>query len=515
MRWLPSSLRTVVALVAGLACATDAARILAVESMAGVSHWNFMSGVLRALVDNGHTITAFTPFPNADGDLPNDNYTEVDLSREFLVALNNPMADIVKKWRTPVGQALEWARRSRFVCDKVYGHPAMKDILQSHHRDGRPPFDIVIVEPFLSDCVSYVASQLGVPLIFSTALPAIGLMERLHTGHAPNPATASHLVASHGVPKTFVQRLSNSALFAYSSIAVEYAERVLRYTEPKEYDTAPPITTSLMFVNGHYVSEHPNPVLPSTILVGGIHLRPPKKLPEDILEFIEQSSHGVIYFTFGSTVKMSSIPEHIRNAFIDALAKIPQRVLWKYEDELENKPKNVMVKKWLPQRDILMHPKVKLFISHGGISGLYEAVDAGVPVLGFPLFGDQYRNIDNLVNAGMAISMDLLSVSEETLLKHVLELINNKKYTINAKTASNVFKDRPITPAQSVVYWTEYVLRHKGAPHLKSHAINLTWYQYYLLDVISFTLILISVVIFSIFKILKFIYKCISKCYNN
>jgi len=74
-----------------------------------------------------------------------------------------------------------------------------------------------------------------------------------------------------------------------------------------------------------------------------------------------------------------------------------------------------------------VHPKVKLFISHGGISGLYEAVDAGVPVLGFPLFGDQYRNIDNLVNAGMAISVDLLSVSEETLLKHVLELINNKK----------------------------------------------------------------------------------------
>lgn len=75
----------------------------------------------------------------------------------------------------------------------------------------------------------------------------------------------------------------------------------------------------------------------------------------------------------------------------------------------------------------LVHPNVRLFISHGGISGLYESVDAGVPVLGFPLFGDQHRNIDNLVNVGMAISMDLFSVSEETLLKNVLELINNKK----------------------------------------------------------------------------------------
>lgn len=74
-----------------------------------------------------------------------------------------------------------------------------------------------------------------------------------------------------------------------------------------------------------------------------------------------------------------------------------------------------------------MHPKVKLFISHGGISGLYEAVDAGVPVLGFPLFGDQYRNIDNLVNAGMAISMELFSVSEEALLKNVMDLVNDKK----------------------------------------------------------------------------------------
>ena len=54
----------------------------------------------------------------------------------------------------------------------------------------------------------------------------------------------------------------------------------------------------------------------------------------------------------------------------------------------------------------------------------------------------------------------------------------------NAKIASNILKDRPMTPAQSVVYWTEYVIRHKGAPHLKSHAVNLTWYQYFLLDVI-------------------------------
>lgn len=75
-----------------------------------------------------------------------------------------------------------------------------------------------------------------------------------------------------------------------------------------------------------------------------------------------------------------------------------------------------------------MHPNVKLFIYHGGIAGVYEAVDAGVPVLGCPVFSDQSRNIGNLVDAGMAISVDLMSLTHDTFLNAVLELINNERY---------------------------------------------------------------------------------------
>lgn len=74
---------------------------------------------------------------------------------------------------------------------------------------------------------------------------------------------------------------------------------------------------------------------------------------QDILEFIENSPNGVILFTFGSTIKVSSIPEDILDIFKNALARVPQRILWKYEGEMKNKPKNVMTAKWLPQRDIL------------------------------------------------------------------------------------------------------------------------------------------------------------------
>jgi len=81
----------------------------------------------------------------------------------------------------------------------------------------------------------------------------------------------------------------------------------------------------------------------------------------------------------------------------------------------------------------------------------------------------------------------------------------------NAETASKIFKDRPMSPASLVVYWTEYVLRYKGAPHLTSHAINLSWYQYYLLDVIALILVFIIVVIFVSYRI----FKSISKYFSN
>lgn len=47
-------------------------------------------------------------------------------------------------------------------------------------------------------------------------------------------------------------------------------------------------------------------------------------------------------------------------------------------------------------------------------------------------------------------------------------------------------KDRPVAPLDSAVYWSEYVIKHKGAHHFRSAALDLTWYQYYTIDVILF-----------------------------
>lgn len=62
-----------------------------------------------------------------------------------------------------------------------------------------------------------------------------------------------------------------------------------------------------------------------------------------------------------------------------------------------------------------------------------------------------------------------------------------------------------MSPAQSVVYWTEYVVRHKGASHMKYRGLDLEWYQYYLLDVIAVILLFVSLVLCIVLKSLNVI----------
>jgi glucuronosyltransferase len=59
------------------------------------------------------------------------------------------------------------------------------------------------------------------------------------------------------------------------------------------------------------------------------------------------------------------------------------------------------------------------------------------------------------------------------------------RYRENAQRLSRIYRDQPLTPLEQAVFWTEYVIRHKGAPHMRSAVLDLTWYQYFLLDVIA------------------------------
>lgn len=250
----------------------ESANILAIQTAAGRSHWNYMSGMLQALVDSGHNVTVFTPYPDGN----RENYTEVDVSQGHKNVIDKNINDLIKLYGSPFKTILILMALARERCDHVYDNWKLKAILNNTHND----FDLVLTELFYSDCVSFVANKLDLPLIYITPLPIFSFIERSITGHISNPALVSDIFANHRIPRTFGQRLTNSIVYIISTLMIRCTELKLKYSEPKEYDFISPITPSLMFVNGHFISEAPRPLATNVVNVGGIHLKAAKRLPK-------------------------------------------------------------------------------------------------------------------------------------------------------------------------------------------------------------------------------------------
>ncbi|XP_009238317.2 UDP-glucuronosyltransferase 2B10-like isoform X4 [Pongo abelii] len=250
--------------------------------------------------------------------------------------------------------------------------------------------------------------------------------------------------------------------------------------------------------------QFPHPLLPNVAFVGGLHCKPAKPLPKEMEEFVQSSGqNGVVVFSLGSM--FSNMTEERANVIASALAKIPQKVLWRFDG---NKPHtlglNTRLYKWIPQNDLLGHPKTRAFITHGGSNGIYEAIYHGIPVVGIPLLVDQPDNIAHMKAKGAAIRLDFNTMSSTDLLNALKTVINDPLYKENAIKLSRIYHDQPVKPLDRAVFWIEFVMRHKGAKHLRVAAHDLTWFQYHSLDVIGFLLACVATVIFIITKCCMF-----------
>ncbi|KAF4519859.1 UDP-glycosyltransferase-17 [Ephemera danica] len=462
----------------------NGAKILGLFGFSSQSHNNVFTALTKELAVRGHELTVVTPYPLKD---PPGKYRQIETAE---------IRDIVKK--TDNMTTLNMFQRFSFMtnilfntCSQVLQHPELKPLLNEH-------FDLILFSIAINDCMIPFAYRLKAPFI--TMSPA-GLIS-FTSSKMGNPEPSSfvpNLFLPYSDHMTFWERSVNFLFTLFVQLMRDffYIPKMNKVAKDFFGNDIPSIeeieiNASLSLINNHVSLNYPRPLNPNIIEVGGMHIKQtPDPLPKDIQGFLDGANDGAIYFSMGSMLRGDKLPPEKVHEILQAFSQLKQRVLWKWEsDVLPGQPSNVKLGKWLPQQSILAHPNVRLFVTHGGLLSTQESLFHGVPIVGIPIFGDQHLNMRRSEELGYALTIEFSTISKDTFRNALQTVLTNSSFSEMAQRLKKRIRDQPETPLERAVFWTEYVLRHEGAHHLRSAATRLYWFQYHMLDFAAFVLLL-------------------------
>ncbi|XP_060102852.1 2-hydroxyacylsphingosine 1-beta-galactosyltransferase [Heteronotia binoei] len=482
-----------------------AAKIVVVPPIMFESHLYIFKTVASALHEQGHE----TVFLLSEGrEIPPSNHYRLlrypgifnsTTSDEFL---QSKMRNIFSGRHT-ILELFDILDHYSKNCDMIVGN---KKLL---HTMKQEKFDLLLVDP--NEMCGFVIAHL---LRVKYAVFSTGLWYPAEVG-APAPLAYvpefNSLLTDH---MNLLERIKNTVVYLVSRFGVSFLvlpkyERIMQ-----KYNVQPERTmyelvhqSSLWMLCTDVALEFPRPTLPNVVYVGGILTKPASPLPEDLQTWVDGANeNGFVLVSFGAGVKYLS--EDIAHKLAHALARLPQRVIWRFSG---NKPRNLgnntKLIDWLPQNDLLGHCNIKAFLSHGGLNSIFETMYHGVPVVGIPLFGDHYDTMTRVQSKGMGILLNWKTITENELYDALVEVINNPSYRQRAQKLSEIHKDQPGHPVERTVYWINYILRHNGAQHLRAAVYTISLYQYFLLDIAFVILLSTALLCYILSRIATFVRK--------
>ncbi|KAK5638260.1 hypothetical protein RI129_012555 [Pyrocoelia pectoralis] len=472
---------------------SDTARILGIIPTTSYSHQVVFQPLWRELSLRGHQVTTLTTDPINDSELT--NLTEIDLHFSY-DAWTSILSALLESTQT---NFINLIGTITFIKQEIsrlqLKHLEVQRLIRSD-----ASFDLVIVEYHTPSMFAF-AERFNCPHIGVLSLDAPSNILKL-IGHPNHPVLYPDWLLSFTGHSTLLERLKSVTVSMFTEIYYHYLYSIQQkhvetffgsnYSSLKELAK----NASLFFINTDPVFHKVKPFLPNVIQIGGGSYRiPTGVLPDHLKKLLDSTSDGVIYFSLGTNVRNENISNETRNLFLATFGELPYTVLWKFESKnMPNRPKNVHMSKWYPQQNLLKHPNVKLFITQGGVQSMDEAIYSQVPMIVMPFFADQFFNAKRILERGFGISLDYTKLQKEEFKAAIMEVITNYKYKEKLKKLTQLASDQPMTGIERAIWWTEYVIRHKGAKHFRSPYLDIPFYQYYLMDVI-FVLFLVFLVL--------------------
>jgi polyene glycosyltransferase len=133
---------------------------------------------------------------------------------------------------------------------------------------------------------------------------------------------------------------------------------------------------------------------------------------EGLSQWLDAQS-SVIYLGFGTITRLTR--EQV-GSVVEVARRLEGRhqLLWKLPKEqqhllppAESLPGNLRIESWVPsQLDVLAHPNVELFFSHGGGNGFHEGLYFGKPQVVRPLWVDCFDQAVRGRDFGVSLTLD-------------------------------------------------------------------------------------------------------------
>ncbi|XP_053692268.1 UDP-glucosyltransferase 2-like [Sabethes cyaneus] len=333
----------------------EAARILAVFPSPAKSHQIVFRALVEGLLANGLQLTVMGPDPIQTD---NPNITQIDWSFAYkIIEQESDVARATQERWSPLRVAEQVLLVAKLFMKAELSHPEVKALIKNRRNNC---FDVVIVEYFQMTPYHAFAELFNAPLIGITSIDTISMVHS-SVGNVANVVAHPELHLKFTTNLSFLQRLQAfvDRLFVnFYLMPREFAQ----YDEIIEHHFGSNMTKSKQLMNRVdflMVNTEPalgfiRPLVPQSIQLGFLHIKPPQPLDGELQRYLDSSHHGVIYFSLGTLIRTSSLNQHNIRLFIDVFKSLKYNVLWKCDSEINLEgARNVRLMSWVPQQDVL------------------------------------------------------------------------------------------------------------------------------------------------------------------
>ncbi|XP_072946229.1 UDP-glucosyltransferase 2-like [Epargyreus clarus] len=513
-----------ISLLLNFALYYDAAKILVVIPTPSLSHQVVFYPLTQELAKRGHEVTVITTDPAfTKGEAP-PNLTEIDIHDTYKIVQKEIVAVKIGSGESICDQMNIIYNILSKSFEKGVQSDEVKNLLQ-YNEDY---FDLLMIEAVVKPALIFSH-------FFKAPVISISSLGALMDGGAPvHPL----LYPSMNQYKLYNLNIWDKIIQLYNAFQLKILEEdyetinnvLLRNIFGPKVPTLQELTKNIdmTFLNVHPIWIDNQPMPPNFIFLGGLHnaeytqgitknnkIQKKKELPQILKSYLDSSKHGVVYMSLGTNIQLSQLGSQTLDMFFNVFSELPYNFVVKCDMENKSHPKNVKLVKWVPQSNLLKHPKVKLFITQCGLQSTDEAIVAGVPVIGIPMFADQFYNSEKYFKHKIGLKYEIKCLRADLLKNAIKTVIEDESYRKNVIRLRSLMYDKPQTSLERAIWWTEHVLRHGGAKHLRTSAANVFWPEYFELDLVLILLVIILSLVGLICVIIYYICKFVSKQIMN